>query len=138
MVDATARDGDDATTTDKPRRGLTINWELNLTTLITLGTLLGSGMFMLVQARNDIDTMKTTVTEVKGDIGSMRDSLKVLPQQTFQIDDLKRRFDELSQWRAIVENRLGENRDLTRDLNSRVSSIERASSQDVQRPGVRR
>ena len=101
-------------TTSKP----TVAWTIDVSTVLAILGLIGSGIFFVTQTRSDTTNIKEQLTEIKTIIAG-------IPASAAHVIEIDRRLTELDQWKAGAERRDTEQRDDINKLRATVESLER-------------
>lgn len=73
---------------------MTIDWTINITTLIAIVTFLGGGVVFLVSVRSDINTLKTGFKQIEDRLGEMAEAITAIARAEEKIVALNNRIDD--------------------------------------------
>ena len=129
--------------------GFRVTWDINIATVITLLGFLGTGMYFVATARTGAEQAVRDSARLEGEIAKtqglissglsdLRAQIATLPDQRARLEELERRETEHDRWRAIVDARLGDQRELLSQLKTVVEAIQRASDVTLTAPGARK
>jgi hypothetical protein len=133
-----------------------ITWDINIATVFVLLSFLGTAMYFIATARTGAEQAVRDEARLEGEIGKtqglittvaadLRAQIATLPDQRARLEELERREGDHDRWRATVDTRLGDQRDLLSQERSEldamrrdVESMRRASEVNLDGPGARK
>jgi len=112
----------------KPR----IAWTVDISTVLAILGMVGTGVFFVVQTRSDATTAREQLTDLKltfqRGIDGVKSDIAGLPAAAAHLIEIDRRLADMDRWREGAERRDNEQRDAISGLTGRLGALERTEA----------